>query len=110
MNPPKVTEYDYINFLIATQKAYSCVEAERVQPEGDNAVAHDAITRLLHRMEPATDQLWQKAQPQVWLNQGILVIDDSTLDKLYAEKMELVTRRQRAAGLVSMGGWCKAST
>jgi hypothetical protein len=92
MNAPKVNEYDYINFLIATQKAYSCTEAERVQPESTAAAAHDAITRLLHRMEPSTAQLWQEAQPQVQLNQGILVADDSTLDKWYAEKMELVTR------------------
>jgi len=92
MNPPKVNEYDYINFLIAAQKVYSCTEAERVQPESDKAAAHDAITRLLHRMEPSSEQLWQEAQPQVSIKQGILVVDDSTLDKLYAEKMELVTR------------------
>jgi len=92
MNPPKVNEHDYINFLIAAQKAYSCAEAERVQPESANPAAHDAITRLLHRMEPSTTQLWQEAEPQVSLNQGILVADDSTLDKFYAEKMELVTR------------------
>lgn len=92
MNPPKVNEYDYINFLLATQKAYSCLEAERVQPKSVDAAAHDAITRLLHRMEPSSTQLWQEAQPQVCMEQGILVVDDSTLDKLYAEKMELVTR------------------
>ncbi len=92
MNPPKVNEFDYINFLIAAQKVYSCTEAERVQPESEKAAAHDAITRLLHRMEPSSEQLWQEAQPQVQLHQGILVVDDSTLDKLYAEKMELVTR------------------
>lgn len=92
MNPPKVNEYNYINFLIATQKAYSCTEAERVQPESDDAAAHDAITRLLHRLEPSTSALWQEAQGQVSLGSGILVVDDSTLDKFYAQKMELVTR------------------
>jgi hypothetical protein len=92
MNPPKVNEYDYINFLIATQKAYSCTEAERVQPASERSPAHDAITRLLHRMEPSTQTLWQEAQQHVSLDSGILVIDDSTLDKFYAEKMELVTR------------------
>jgi len=92
MNPPKVNENDYINFLIATQKAYSCVEAERVQPASSNAASHDAINRLLHRMEPSSEQLWQEAEPQVSLSQGILVADDSTLDKWYAEKMELVPR------------------
>ncbi len=92
MNPAKVSESDYINFLIATQKAYSCTEAERVQPASDRVPAHDAITRLLHRLEPSTSYLWQEAQPQVSLDTGILVVDDSTLDKFYAEKMELVTR------------------
>jgi hypothetical protein len=92
MNPPKVSEYDYINFLIAAQKAYSCTEAERVQPESCNAPAHDAITRLLHRLEPSAATLWQEAQKHVSLQEGILVMDDSTLDKFYAKKMELVTR------------------
>ena len=92
MNPPKVNEYNYIDFLIATQKAYSCMEAERVQPASERSPAHDAITRLLHRMEPSTQTLWQEAQQHVSLDSGILVIDDSTLDKFYAEKMELVTR------------------
>jgi hypothetical protein len=92
MNPPKVNEYDYIDFLIATQKAYSCTEAERVQPESANPPAHDASTRLLHRMEPSTRVRWQEAWRHVSKDSGILVIDDSTLDKFYAQKMELVTR------------------
>lgn len=92
MNPPKYNQYDYINFLIATQKAYSCSEAERVQPAEVKEVAHDAVTRLLHRMEPLPEALWSEAQKYVSLAAGILVIDDSTLDKMYAQKMELVTR------------------
>ncbi len=43
---------DYINFLIATQKAYSCTEAARVQPK---PVAHDSILRILYQLEPASD-------------------------------------------------------
>jgi putative transposase len=39
MNASKVQESDYIQFLIAAQKVYSCVEAERVSPE---VTAHDA--------------------------------------------------------------------
>lgn len=60
MNPPKYTAIEYINFLIATQKAYSCSEASRVQPETESSSAHDAITRLLHRLEPSANELWQK--------------------------------------------------
>jgi hypothetical protein len=62
MNPAKYNEYDYINFLIATQKAYSCTEAERVQPDQANPPALFAVTRLLHRMEPTTEALWSEAQ------------------------------------------------
>jgi hypothetical protein len=92
MNPPKYTAIDYINFLIGTQKAYSCTEAARVQPENSKRPAHDAINRLLHRLEPNSEELWKEAQAWVNLAKGILVIDDTTLDKWYATKMELVTR------------------
>jgi hypothetical protein len=33
MNKAKVTDCDYIDFLIGTQRVYSCTEAERVQPD-----------------------------------------------------------------------------
>ena len=92
MNPPKCTEYDYINFLIATPRYYSCTEAARVHPEPDNPPAHDSLNRLLYRLPPDSEQLWQEATPFVKKAQGILVIDDSTLDKPYAQHMELVTR------------------
>lgn len=70
MNPPKVNEYDYINFLIVTHKAYSCLEAERVQPDATNSPAHDAITRLLHRMEPSPEALWLEAHKHVSCKTG----------------------------------------
>lgn len=92
MNPPKVNEYDYINFLIGSQQVYSCTEAARVQPEGENAPAHDAITRLIHRLFPTTERLWQEVKEQVDLGKGILIVDDSTLDKWYSRNIELVTR------------------
>ena len=92
MNPPKCTEYDYINFVIAPPSAYSCTEAARVQPATDNPPAHDSLNRLLYRLPTDSEALWTEAQPAVQKDQGILVIDDSTLDKPYAQQMELVTR------------------
>src|SRR5512135_3004736 len=80
MNPPKVTDQDYINFLIATPKVYSTTEAARVQPEKPMMPAHDAFTRLLHRLEPDAATLWREAAGQVERHSGILVVDDSTLD------------------------------
>lgn len=92
MNPPKVTPTDYIDFLIGTQRAYSCTEAERVHPDLEDGPAHDAYTRLLHRLFPTSERLWQEAQAQVEVDTGCLILDDSTLDKLYSRQIELVTR------------------
>ena len=81
MNKAKVSEYDYIDFLIGTQQAYSCTEAARVQPDKEDKPAHDAVTRLTHRLLPSTERLWQEAKEQVDPSKGALVGDDSTLDK-----------------------------
>jgi putative transposase len=92
VNPPKCSDDDYINFVIASPRSVSATEAAKVQGDEEQAPAHDAFTRLLHRLEPDAATLWAEARTQVTLTQGILVIDDSTLDKPYARKMELVTR------------------
>jgi putative transposase len=89
---PKCTATDYINFIIASPKLFSCTEAAKVQPEVPDSPAHDAFTRLLLRLEPDPSTLWEEAQPLVLRKGGLLVLDDSTLDKLYAKKMDLVTR------------------
>jgi putative transposase len=92
MRPPKVRPDDYIDFLIATPRAYSATEAARVQPDRPGPPAHDAFTRLLTRLEPDPDTLWVEAQPQVDRADGVLVVDDSTLDKPYSTAIELVSR------------------
>jgi len=45
MNPPKCSDDDYINFLIATPRSVSATEAAKVQGEDEKAPAHDAFTR-----------------------------------------------------------------
>ena len=65
MNPPKVTDEDYINFIIATPREVTATEAERVQPVSKDAPAHDAFTRLLQRLEPDAETLWQEARTQI---------------------------------------------
>src|SRR5215207_6672089 len=92
MNPPKVTDEDYINFIIATPRDVTATEAERVQPESTNAPAHDAFTRLLQRLEPDPETLWAEARSQVRLAEGALVLDDTVLDKPYARHIDLVKR------------------
>src|SRR3954447_10085169 len=92
MSAVKVHPGDYIDFLIATPKVCSATEAARVQPDRPDPPAHDAFTRLLTRLEPDPDTLWAEAEPQVERSGGVLVVDDSTLDKPYATAIELVTR------------------
>jgi len=92
MNPPKCDEMDYINFLIAAQQVFSHVEASRTHPAEEQAPAHDAYTRLLMRLPPDSEMLWQEVEPLVEREKGVLVVDDTTLDKPYASQMALVTR------------------
>lgn len=95
MNPPKCNEHDYINFLIATQ-VFSCSEAGKAGAATDclgavpSGPAHDAYNRLLYRLEPNSDSLWDEACRLVNRQQGVLILDDTTLDKLYSRKIELV--------------------
>jgi len=92
MNAPKCNEYDYINFLVAAQKVFSASEAARTHPEGEGVAAHDAYTRLLQRIPPDSAALWEEVEPCIDMTMGMLVLDDTTLDKPYASKMALVSR------------------
>src|SRR3954447_18336414 len=91
-NAVKCLDLDYIDFLIASPRIFTCAEAAKVQPESGRPPAHDAFTRLLHRIEPDPEALWAEARPMVHREGGMLILDDSTLDKHYARKIELVTR------------------
>jgi len=91
-NDLKCRDTDYIDFIIASPRHFSCTEAAKVQPEAPDPPAHDAFTRLLHRLEPDPETLWPEARPLVHRKGGVLVLDDSTLDKHYAKKIDLVTR------------------
>ena len=92
MNEPRCDSLDYIHFLVAAQRVFTCSEAARSQPALEGAPAHDAFTRLLARQPPDTGALWAEAEALVRLEGGLLVHDDSTIDKPYAKRMDLVTR------------------
>ena len=97
MNPQKCHDEDYINFLVAAPKRFTCTEAARSQPsDGDDTPitippAHDSFTRFLQRLPPDTEALWNEASRLIDPTGGVLIIDDTTLDKPYAEKMDYVT-------------------
>ena len=91
MTAKRVSEEEYIQFLLATPGRATCTEAERTFREGTLDAAHDAYNRLLYRQPRDTEALWQEASGLVCAAEGVLVIDDSTLDKPYARNTELVT-------------------
>ena len=86
----KVNKEQFINFLIATALNATAMEAQRTQPISLFPIAHDAYTRLLHRLEPDSATLWQEVQAEVQQKSGVLILDDSVLDKPHAQKIELV--------------------
>jgi hypothetical protein len=91
MNPARCADTDYIQFLIAATEAFSCTEAARVHT-GIDAPAHDAITRMLTRQPPDPAAVWADAVGLVARERGVLVVDDTTLDKPYGRQIDLVTR------------------
>jgi len=80
-----------IHFLIAAQRVFTYTEAVICQPQTEDVPAHDSFTRLLQRQPFDTEALWQEAKAFVNKRRGLLVLDDTTFDKPYAEKMELIT-------------------
>ena len=91
MNRRKVDEDDYIRFMIGSPRQYSCCEAERVSTKLPRTPSHDSWNRLLTSIEPDSEKLWVEAKPYVENDNGILVLDDSTLDKPYSQKNPLVS-------------------
>ena len=92
MNPAKCDEHDYIHFMIATPKPSVASRPLGCSDANTDAPAHDSFTRLLTRQPTNTEALWTEAREMVGLDTGVLVLDDSTLDKPYAKRIELVTR------------------
>ena len=102
LNAPRCDDIDYIDFLVAAQKSFACTEAARSQPPDDDdsndapvetpPPSHDSFTRLLERLPPDSGALWDDAKKIIAnVEDGSLIIDDTTLDKPYAEKMDYVT-------------------
>ena len=78
---------------MAAANVFTCTEAARCYPEGSDSPSHDAFTRLLQRLPPDTEALWIESSHLVRPGEGILIVDDTTLDKPYAKKMDLVYRQ-----------------
>jgi len=84
-----ILDLDYINFLIAAQKTFTCTEASRSSSDPINEPAHHAFTRK--RQPLSSENLWNEVKTFVKNDQGVLIIDDTVLEKLYSQKNGLIT-------------------
>ena len=91
MTPPKCAALDYIQCLIAAQKVLTCTEAARCAPTTSHPPAQDAFTRWLQRQPSNTTALWREVRGLVDRREGVLVLDDTTLEKPDAQPQGLVT-------------------
>lgn len=91
MLKPECHEDVHINFLIASPNEIKCCEAPRSDPRRHRPAAHDSYNRLIHRFEPDPETLFKEVEPLVDKRRGVLVIDDSKLDKPYSRKIEPVS-------------------
>lgn len=84
MSAPRCTLEDYVQFLLASPRSYCLTEAARVQPDAPDRPAHDSYTRLLNRVEPDPRALWDEVRPLADRSAGVLVLDDTVLDRPHA--------------------------
>lgn len=78
----------YVEFLLVSQGRYSTVELSRVAPEG---LSHDAVSHFLSRERIQPKDLWKAVRRRVRPG-GVLILDDTVLDKPWSRKNVLVHR------------------
>lgn len=78
----------YRRFLQASSVRYSGLALSEVAPE---KLSHDSVSRWLKSKKFRPREIWDLAKPYVRpQNRGILICDDTILDKHRSEKIELV--------------------
>lgn len=91
MKPALVNRKDYCQYLLATFANYT--GSYLAQQLG---CCHDAVTDFLSRDRLTPRLLWDRVSehlPSEQRSGGVLVLDDSVLDKRYARRIELARRQ-----------------
>jgi hypothetical protein len=73
----------YTAFLLAESQSAGCVRLAEVSGGG---FAHDAANRFLNREEFSPKDLFEEVRAQIVLAGGTLSVDDTVLDKPYAQE------------------------
>jgi hypothetical protein len=63
MHKAKFGDKGCIEFLIASPRSFSCTEVARAQPGQDADPAHEAMNRLLYRLQADPGQLREEVSP-----------------------------------------------
>lgn len=77
----------YCTFLRVTSQRYSALSLSEVSPI---ELSHDSISRWLADAHCQPKDIWQQAKSHVLETQGILVADETVLNKSRSDKIELV--------------------
>jgi len=77
----------YCAFLQVTSQRYSAVTLSQVAPV---ELSHDAVSRWLINTKCQPKDIWEAAKKDVLEKQGILIADETVLNKGRSEKIELV--------------------
>jgi hypothetical protein len=85
----KITDLDYINFLVAAQCDVSCVKAAECYSNNEIVIAHDKINRFLTMQSLTPETLWNEVEPYVKKRSGWLIVDDTVIDKIHSKQIEL---------------------
>jgi len=77
----------YSTFLRVTSQRYSALSLSEVSPI---ELSHDSISRWLSDAHCQPKNIWNEAKNHVLVTTGVLIADDTILDKQRSEKIELV--------------------
>ena len=77
----------YCTFLRVTSQRYSALSLSEVSPI---ELSHDSISRWLTEAHCQPKDIWNEAKTHVLGTEGVLIVDDTILDKSRSDKIKLV--------------------
>lgn len=87
MSHSKCSRELYEKFLTITAGRYSALSLSEVSPK---ELSHDSVSRWLEEANFKPKEIWEKAKDVVTKVPGVLIVDDTVLDKDRSRKIRLV--------------------
>ena len=89
MQAKAITRLDYCQYLLVSQNNYTLTHYAEHHPE---EISHDRINRYLRDDKLTPKLVWEKVKQDIVPdNEGILIFDDSILDKNHSHKSNWLT-------------------